>query len=141
MNTFAKIAVLASALVMPSLASAAPSDGTYTGSVIVSKGLTLSCGLTATLTTGGTKVTAIALTGGLCPTITFNSLPYNVTSTTSSFVIQNADVNTITSGGCYGNVVGTYTASTITLAATGANAIPPKTGGTGSCSISGTASK
>lgn len=142
MNKIAKIAAAASVLFVPFTAHALPADGTYIGPVTVTKGLVLNCTLT-TVISGG-DVTSIALSGGLCPVVTFNSLPYDVVddpSVPGKIAIKNADVNTITSGGCYGDVVGSYSGNSITLAATGPDAIPPKTGGTGSCSIVGTITK
>ena len=140
MNKFAKIAMLASALVIPGVANAAPADGNYSGSVTVTKGLTLFCTLSATVSGGGTSVSGLALSGPLCTSVTFNNQPYAATSTgttSGTFTIVNVDVNTITAGGCYGNAVGSYSGNTISLAAS----IPPKSAGTGNCGINGTITK
>lgn len=136
MNKLAKFAMLASALLIPHVASAAPVDGTYRGQVTVKKGLTLSCTLTAVVSGGGT-LTSLTLSGSsLCSSVTFSGQPYATTSTATTYTISGIVVNTITSGNCAGSASGTYTGTTINV-----NAVLPPVSGGGNCSISGTLTK
>lgn len=129
--------MVASALFVPFAANAAPTDGSYAGTVVVNKGLTLVCTLTADVSGGGTQINNMVLTGsgGFCSSVTFNNTPYTVTTLSSTnIVIEDADVNTITAGGCLGDANATYTSNSISLAAV----VPAKEAGTGDCSMEGT---
>lgn len=111
---------------------------TNVGTITVSKGLTLSCGLSGAgnVTTGGSaSVTSITLSGTLCSSVNFTATPYTVTASGTTVTINNVTVTAIT-GNCLGNLSGTYNQSTGIL--TFANAtIPSNPAGGSPCRVNG----
>ena len=111
---------------------------TNNGPISVSKGITLSCGLSGSgnvTPTGSATVTSINLTGGLCGSIVFSGGPWAVTATsTSSITINNIVVTAIT-GNCAGNLTGSFNQMNGEI--TFANATLPSTSGGSPCRISG----
>ncbi|MCH8686511.1 hypothetical protein [Pedomonas mirosovicensis] len=146
MNKLAKIAMLASAFFIPHVANAAVPTGPFYGTVVVHKGLTLTCDIEITIDTSGTPDLAyISLVPGdfLCAFVDLGG-PYPVTITESSpgsssgtYTIYGVEVTTITSGGCEGDVSGTWSGTTLDIDAV----LPPADSGTGDCSIEGSASE
>lgn len=111
------------------------------GPVTVSKGLTLGCTLTinGTVPAGGATASATpSLSGFLCGTVSFNNAPYvaELQSDGTTLTLYDVSVNTITSGGCSGNISGQWNnaAKTLTVNTT----LPETTPGTGDCTIVGT---
>lgn len=109
------------------------------GSVTVSKGLTLNCTLTINATTDGSTTNATpSLSGFLCGSVSFNNTPYlaELQSDGTTLTLYNVSVNTITSGGCSGDISGQWNnvAKTLTVNTT----LPETTPGTGDCTIVGT---
>ncbi|MGK2286272.1 hypothetical protein [Pedomonas sp. V897] len=138
MKRFLPIAVIASALLVPHIAHASPPTGTLTGTVVVHKGITLTCTLTLTISSGGTATIALTPGDSNCAALSFNNQPYATSysgGSTGTFTVKDVDVSTITLGDCKGDISGTWTGSTLVINAT----LPPKTGGP-SCSVVGTAS-
>lgn len=135
------IAAIAS-LGMASAASAQTfsPDGarTITGSVEVSKGLTLNCSAsgTASVTGGAARVDSLALsTGFLCSGVTFSGFPYAISASGPSSVTINNVVVTAITGSCAGSISGSYDQSTGEV--TFDNAQLPTTTGGSNCAISG----
>ncbi|MGK6355698.1 hypothetical protein ACMGDH_10795 [Sphingomonas sp. DT-207] len=137
-------AVLASAAFLVPQASAqtvsptGPFTLTNVGTISVTKGITLSCGLTGSgnvSSSGAASVTSINLTGGLCGSIVFSGTPYAVTSTSTSSITINGVVVTAITGNCAGNLTGSFNQATGEI--TFANATLPSTSGGNPCSITG----
>ncbi|WP_448662616.1 hypothetical protein ACG3SL_18425 [Sphingomonas sp. CJ20] len=111
---------------------------TNVGAISVSKGITLSCGLSGSgnVTSGGAaSVTGIALSGPLCTSVTFTSTPYAVTASGTTVTINNVTVTAIT-GNCFGNLSGTYNQSTGILTFVNAP-IPSNPAGGSPCRVNG----
>lgn len=164
MKKFAKIAMAASVLMMPFSANALPTNGTYSGTVGVTKGISLTCNLNVTVS-GITllnpadpvndvpaKYTAnasLALTSGLlCPLVTFHNQPNDAEftvsledSATGTYAINGIEVTAITPGGCQGDANGAWSENATHIYLDVAAVLPPQSGGTGNCSIEGTVSK
>lgn len=109
---------------------------TNVGTLTVSKGITLSCGLSGTGTvSGGTAtVTSITLSGVLCGSVLFTSTPYPVSASGGTITINNVRVTAIT-GTCAGPLSGSYNQSTGIV--TFANATIPSTSGGNPCRVNG----
>lgn len=116
MKKFAKIAMAASVFMMPFAANAAPSDGLYKGTVDVSKGLFLTCTMSATVTTssgGNITISGLSLSPGnlLCGLVSFTGQPYTVTHVGGNvYKIHDVEVTTITPGNCQGDIDVVYDA-------------------------------
>lgn len=111
---------------------------TNVGTITVSKGITLNCGLSGSgnVTSGGSaSVTSISLTGGLCGSISFTATPYAVTASGTTVTINNVTVTAIT-GNCFGNLSGTYNQSTGILTFSNAT-IPSNPPGGSPCRVTG----
>lgn len=115
-------------------AMAQAADDTYTGMVVVQKGLTLTCTATVTVSSGGTKAT-ISLAppvDALCSLVSFNGGPYDVTWVGNDAVIHDVNVTTITPGGCDGDLAISWDgADTLSVSGT----LPPD------CSVNGSVSR
>lgn len=124
---------------------------TATGTLTVQKGLTLNCAATFTIAVPeaapdahgsfshghSANVTGATLTGGLCPLVTLNNLPWTVTYDGTNLIFTGVAASTITPGGCLpGTIQGAWnnTARTVTFVN------QTLTGGSGSanCIINGT---
>jgi hypothetical protein len=107
------------------------------GSISVSKGITLSCGLNGggNVSGGAAWVSSLNLTGGLCGSVTFSGFNYPVTSTSLTTITLNGVVVTAITGSCAGTLTGTYNQATGVI--TYANATIPSTTGGNPCRISG----
>lgn len=108
------------------------------GTISVSKGITLSCGLTGSgnVTAGGAAtVTSLNLTGGLCGSIVFSGTPYTISSTSTSSITINGVVVTAITGNCAGSLTGSFNQATGEI--TFANATLPSTSGGSACRITG----
>lgn len=107
------------------------------GTITVSKGITLNCGLNGTgaVTGGAASVSTINLTGGLCPSVTFSGTPYTVTSGSLTSITLNGVVVTAITGSCAGTLTGAYNQSTGVI--TFANASIPSTSGGNPCRVTG----
>lgn len=106
MKKLATLAMAASVFMMPLAANAAPSDGNYQGTVAVSKGISLTCTMNATLS-GGTSISNLKLSAGdlLCGLVLFTSQPYTVSHVTGNvYRIHDVKVTTITPGNCEGDI-------------------------------------
>jgi hypothetical protein len=110
---------------------------TSIGNITVSKGITLSCGLSGTgsVSGGALSVSSITLSGGLCGSVTFSGTPYPVTSGTLTSVTLNNVVVTAITGSCAGALVGSYNQATGVI--TYSNATIPSTTGGSACRVSG----
>ena len=111
---------------------------TNVGTITVSKGLTLSCGLSGAgnVTSGGAaSVTGITLSGTLCGSVLFTATPYAVTASGTTVTINNVTVTAIT-GNCFGNLSGTYNQVTGILTFAGAT-IPSNPAGGTPCKVTG----
>ncbi|AKM06170.1 hypothetical protein [Pelagerythrobacter marensis] len=111
------------------------------GTVAVQKGISLNCPLTinATVPSGGATASATpSFSGFPCGTITFNGTPYlaELQPDGTTLTLFNVSVNTITSGGCSGDISGQWdnSAKTLTVNTT----LPETAPGTGDCTIAGT---
>lgn len=156
MNKFTKLSLcaFASLSLFPAVAMAGTftppsSTATSVGTVTVQKGISLSCRLTATISSdgtisssgppSGTKITALSLSPGniLCGTISFVGLPYDVSATSATgIIIHDVRVNGIT-GNCRGDLAASVSGGVITFSAS--NTIPSDPPGGSPCSIAGTA--
>ena len=108
------------------------------GPVTVSKGITLTCGVSGSGTLNGSNATvnSLALTGGLCGNVRFTSLPYNLEGTSpTSVTLQNVVVTAIT-GNCAGDLTGSFNQSTGVITFSGAT-IPSNPAGGAPCVING----
>lgn len=135
-------ALLSAGLAGPAVAENWSPTGSITlsnvGTITVQKGITLSCGLTGTGTLNGSSasVNSLALTGGLCGSISFTGAPYNIEPTSSTSVtIQNVTVTAIT-GNCQGNLVGAFDQSTGRITFSNAT-IPSSPAGGSPCRVTG----
>lgn len=141
MNNLAKIIIASTALVgsqfaaVSAMAQTAP-NGTLTGSVVATKGITLDCELTLTVNSSTNKG-SIAMTPGdsLCNALVFNNMPYDTVYSAGVLTFKNVDVTTISLGDCYGDISAAWDGSVLTIDTT----LPPKTGGP-ACVIEGEAS-
>lgn len=110
---------------------------TNVGTIVVSKGITLNCGLTGSgnVSGGAATVSGLTLTGGLCGSVNFTGTPYTISASGTTVTINNVTVTAIT-GNCYGNLSGTYDQSTgiLTFASATIPSNPP--GGT-PCKVTG----
>lgn len=117
--------------------SPAGNNWNMSGTVTVHKGLTLNCPLTINATAGTTASATPSFSGFPCGTITFNGTPYlaELQPDGTTLTLFNVSVNTITSGGCSGDISGQWdnNAKTLTVSAT----LPETTPGTGDCTING----
>lgn len=139
MNRLNKLAIISSAVLgatffgSSAMAQAAP-NGTLTGAVTASKGITLNCTLTLNLDAANNTGT-IALTAGdaLCGALNFNSQPYTTSYSGGVLTFHNVDVTTVSIGDCAGNISGTWDGSVLIID----NAtLPAKTAGA-PCKIDG----
>jgi hypothetical protein len=138
MNRLAKVALTLSALAgsacigTAAMAQTAP-NGTLTGVVVATKGITVTCDLTITANSS-TNTGTIALTPGdtNCAALQFNSQPYTTSYVGGVFTFHNVDVTTITIGDCYGDISGTWDGSTLTIS----SFLPAKTAGP-PCTVEG----
>jgi hypothetical protein len=107
------------------------------GTIAVSKGITLNCGLAGTgaVTSGALSVSSITLSGGLCGSVTFSGTPYTVTSGSLTSVTLNGVVVTAITGSCAGTLTGSYNQATGVI--TYANATIPSTTGGSACRVTG----
>lgn len=143
MNKIAKLALFSSALVGAQLASTAamaqtaPATGSYSGTVIVKKGLTLSCTLTLNVNATASTV-GVSLTPGdaNCAALGFVGNPYSYTYSSGVFTIYDVYVDTITIGDCAGDISADWDGSTFLID----TLLPTATTGTPDCTIEGTAS-
>lgn len=146
MNKLVKIAMLASAILIPQVASAshAPPVGTLTGTdVYVEKGINFTCDLTLTTTPDGSAAYVSLTPGSLfCLLLSFNGEPYPVVYDTNHLpngrhlvTLTGVDVTTITSGDCAGNISAEWDGSVLYINTT----LPAKSGGN-DCIVIGTAS-
>jgi hypothetical protein len=111
---------------------------TNSGSITVSKGITLNCGLngSGSVSGGAASVSSINLTGGLCSSVHFTGTPYTVTSGSLTSITLNGVVVTAITGNCAGTLTGAYNQATGAI--TFANATIPSTSGGSPCRVSGT---
>lgn len=143
MNKLVKMAILSSAFVGAQLASTAamaqtaPATGTYSGTVVVQKGLTLTCTLGLNINASAGTV-AVSLTPGdaNCAALSFVGNPYSYTYSAGVFTINDVYVDTITIGDCAGDISADWDGSTFLID----TILPTATPGTADCSIVGTAS-
>jgi hypothetical protein len=116
-------------------------NGSFTlasiGTITVSKGITLSCGLngTGSVSGGAASVSSISLTGTLCSSVTFSGTPYTVTSGSLTSITLNGVVVTAITGNCAGTLTGSYNQATGGI--TFANATIPSTSGGNPCRVNG----
>ncbi len=141
MNRLNKLALISSAVISTAffgssaMAQTAP-NGTLTGVVVATKGITLTCDLTLTLDAANNKG-SIAMTAGdtNCAALQFNSMPYTTSYSGGVLTLHNVDVTTITLGDCYGNISGSWDGTTLTID----SFLPAKTAGP-ACTVVGYAS-
>jgi hypothetical protein len=141
MNRFNKLVLISSAVVgttffgSAAMAQTAP-NGTFTGVVVATKGITLTCDLTVTVNSS-TNTGTIAMTPGdaLCSALQFNNMPYTTSYASGVLTFLNVDVSTISIGDCYGNISAAWDGSTLTIS----TVLPPKSAGR-PCTIDGFAS-
>jgi len=146
MQKIAKVAMVASALFVPHVANAAPPTGTFYGEVQIIKGnLNAFCNIDITINGSATEATVAMLPGSwsvLCDFITFNNQPYTIVFTetypgSGYFWIYDVDVDPIVYGGCYDDIAGTWSGTTLYID----SVLSPKIAGTGNCSIVGDVEK
>lgn len=111
-----------------------------------SKGLVFNCQLTITVD-GSAASATIGLSQGFCVLVMFGSSPltsppYPVSFTegpagSGTFTIHNIEADTYPSGGCRGDITGTWNGTTLYFDTT----LPPKVAGTGDCRLVGSAQK
>lgn len=144
MNKFSKLIMFSSALIgaqivsTAAMAQTAPATGTYSGLVIVKKGLTLECTLTL-----GVDASASTVTVGLapptdprCAALGFVGNPYSYTYSAGVFTISGVYVDTITLGDCSGTIAADWDGTQFLID----TFLPTATVGTPDCTIEGTAS-
>lgn len=103
-STFAALAMIGSAVAGSTVAYA----GTYTGTAVVTKGITLSCAVSVDLySTPGKAIITIAPGDPLCGALTITSNPHNYTLVGGVLTIIGIRVETITLGNCFGDLSGT----------------------------------
>lgn len=134
------------------IAPAAP--WSFSGTVNVNKGIALTCNVTVDLSgpddasdtsppfshTDVANLSAdITLSGGflgLCASVSVDPVPAgNISYAGGTFTLHDVFVQTITSGDCQGDLVGTWNGGAQTLSVSGS--LPPATGGN-ACTMSGT---
>lgn len=143
MNRLAKIAMLSSVFIGAQIASTAamaqtaPATGTYSGTVVVMKGLTLTCTLTLNVNATNSTV-GVSLTPGdaNCAALGFVGNPYSYTYSAGVFTINDVYVDTITIGDCAGDISADWDGTTFFID----TFLPTATPGTPDCTIVGTAS-
>ncbi len=147
------ICTLASLSLLPAAAlagtySPSGSGGAGPSTVQVKKGITLTCTLTASTTSNGTisstgtpsgtKITSIALSGGLCGAVSFTGMPYDVSATSSTdVIIHDVRVTGIT-GNCRGDLKAKLVGGVLQF--NHANTIPSDPAGGSPCSMQGNVS-
>lgn len=135
------LAASAAFLVPQASAQTFSPNGSFTltniGTITVSKGITLSCGLTGggSVSGGAATVTSINLTGGLCGSVLFTGTPYTVTSGSLTSITLNGVTVTAITGNCAGTLTGAYNQSTGVITFT--NAAIPSTSGGNPCRVTG----
>ena len=135
------LAASAAFLVPQASAQTFSPNGSFTinniGTITVSKGITLSCGLTGggSVSSGAATVTSINLTGGLCGSVVFSGTPYVVSSPSLTSITLNGVVVTAITGSCAGTLTGAYNQSTGVITFT--NAAIPSTSGGNPCRVTG----
>lgn len=119
-----------------------PGTHTLSGTVTVSKGITLTCTMSGTgniTGAGAATITSLSLSGGLCPAISFAGLPYAVTAANlNSITIVDVRAVGIT-GNCRGNLTGAFNQTTGQITFTNAT-IPSDPAGGAPCVVNGTVS-
>lgn len=121
MIKFAKIAMVASAFLIPHAANATAPSGTLTGTVDVYKGVSATCALSLDLNTAGKA--KISLTGGVvCDALQFvypDANGYNTSydSVNSVFTVEDVYVKTYTAGDCAGDISGDWVGGVLYISA------------------------
>ncbi|MCO1335148.1 hypothetical protein MO867_12480 [Microbulbifer sp. OS29] len=111
------------------------------GNITVMKGIQLSCNLSGSIdiVSSDASVGSLSLSGGLfglCGTISFSSLPYNVVGNADDTITLEDVVVQAVTGSCVGDLVGDFDHSTGRITFNGAN-IPSSPAGGSPCVIYG----